>query len=173
MSALVNFLSGEFFLKSRPNGGTAVLLRSLWVTSLICFCALPAKSYLAEGTELAFSGAQLKVELGEMIPWFGAVFAGAYAAFYSRFAAQWSYLATLYNQLMAACAASPSGMISNQTMVNWHAAFVEDAQWRNGVRFTYAPIAFVDSSGYSRNQAPNTPLWVKRRSSNCFDSWMT
>lgn len=128
MSALVNFLSGEFFLKSRPNGGTAVLLRSLWVTSLICFCALPAKSYLAEGTELAFSGAQLKVELGEMIPWFGAVFAGAYAAFYSRFAAQWSYLATLYNQLMAACAASPSGMISNQTMVNWHAAFVEDAQ---------------------------------------------
>ena len=128
MGALINFLSGEFFLKSRPNGGTAVLLHSLWVTSIICLCALPAKAYLAEGTTLAFSGEQLKVELGEMIPWFGAIFAGAYAAFYSRFAAQWSYLATLYNQIMAACAAAPSGRIANQTMVNWHAAFVEDAQ---------------------------------------------
>lgn len=128
MSAVVNFLSGEFFLKSRPNGGTAVLLRSIWVTILICLCVLPLKSYFAKNTTLAFSAEQLKIELGELIPWFGAIFAGAYAAFYSRFAAQWSYLANLYNQIMATCTTAPPGLIPNQTLVYWHAAFVEDAQ---------------------------------------------
>ena len=80
MSAVVNFLSGEFFLKSRPNGGTAVLLRSIWVTILICLCVLPLKSYFAKNTTLAFSAEQLKIELGELIPWFGAIFHCAVAS---------------------------------------------------------------------------------------------
>lgn len=124
----VSFLAGEFFLRNRPNGGTAVLLRSLWVTSLICAIVLPIKSYFAAGTELVFSAAQLKVEIGQMIPWFGAVFAGAYAAFYTRFAAQWGYLAALYNQLMATLASAPPGQFPNQTLIDWNAAFIEDAQ---------------------------------------------
>ncbi|WP_415916604.1 hypothetical protein SE336_00735 [Xanthomonas arboricola] len=128
MSVVVDFLSGEFFLRSRPNGGTAVLLRSLWVTTLICAMVLPIKSYCAAGTELAFSAVQLKVELGQMIPWFGAVFAGAYAAFYSRFAAQWSYLASLYNQITATVASAPADHFPNEAFIGWNAAFIEDAQ---------------------------------------------
>lgn len=124
----VGFLSGEFILCNRENGGTAVLLRSLWVTVLICVIVLPIKSYLAKDTELAFSASELKVELGQMIPWFGAVFAGAYAAFYTRFAAQWGYLASLYNQIMATTAAGQSGQFPNRTSINWNAAFIEDAQ---------------------------------------------
>ncbi|KER81306.1 hypothetical protein [Xanthomonas arboricola] len=128
MSAVVDFLSGEFLLRSRPNGGTAVLFRSLWVTTLICAMVLPIKSYCAADTELAFSAAQLKVELGQMIPWFGAVFAGTYAAFYSRFAAQWSYLASLYNQITATIASAPAGHFPNEALIGWKAAFIEDAQ---------------------------------------------
>ena len=128
MDRLVDFLSGEFFLENRPNGGTAVLLRSLWVSVLICAAVLPLKAYLAEGTLLEFSAPQLKVELGEMIPWIGAIFAGVYAAFYCRFAAQWSYLATLSNQIMATCVAVRLSDLPSQTLVSWHAAFIEDAQ---------------------------------------------
>lgn len=126
--SIVSFLSGEFFLRNSPNGGTAVLLRSLWVTSLICMLVLPIKSYFAAGTELVFSAAQLKVEIGQMIPWFGAVFAGAYAAFYTRFAAQWGYLAALYNQMMATTASAPPGHFPNEAFISWNAAFIEDAQ---------------------------------------------
>lgn len=126
--SIVSILSGEFFLRRNPNGGTAVLLRSLWVTTLISTLVLPIKSYCVAGSELVFSAAQLKVEIGQMIPWFGAVFAGAYAAFYTRFAAQWGYLATLYNQIMATIAAAPSGHFPNEASIAWHAAFIEDAQ---------------------------------------------
>ena len=109
MSRIVELLSGEFFLDRRPNGGTAVLYRSLWVTALACAFVLPLKAYFAADTRLAFSAGQLKVEIGEMIPWAGAIFAGAYVALYSRFAAQWNYLASLYNNLMATCVALPEG----------------------------------------------------------------
>ncbi|MEO8838403.1 MAG: hypothetical protein ABI351_06800 [Herbaspirillum sp.] len=78
---------------------------------------------------LQFSGSQLRIEIGQMLPWFGAIFAGAYAAFYARFAAQWSYLANLYNQITAACfSLPPDRREDNQALVIWHAAFVEDAQ---------------------------------------------
>lgn len=33
MDKVISALSGEFFLNHRPNGGTAVLLRSVWVRS--------------------------------------------------------------------------------------------------------------------------------------------
>jgi hypothetical protein len=128
LDVLVEVLSGEFFLNSRPNGGTAVLLRSLWVTCLICLLALPLKCYLAKDTVLQFSFGQLKIELGEMLPWFGAIFAGAYAAFYSRFAAQWNYLASLYNQLMATSVGLNREQCDEEGLANWYAAFIEDAQ---------------------------------------------
>ncbi len=129
MDKLVYILSGEFALAGRPNGGTAVFLRSLWVTLLIYLLVLPIKSYCSKGAVFQFSAAQLRIEVGETLPWVGAIFAGAYAAFYSRFAAQWSYLASLYNQIMAACVVlTPENRTSNQALVIWNAAFIEDAQ---------------------------------------------
>jgi len=125
---VVGFLSGEFLLLCRPNGGTVVLLRSLWIATLIFLIVLPLKSYFAPNTILVFSAAQLKIEIGEMIPWFGAIFAAAYVALYSRFAAQWGYLASLYNQMMASFVALPiERRRGNETLANWRAAFVEDA----------------------------------------------
>jgi hypothetical protein len=126
---LVCFLSGEFVLARRPNGGTAVFLRSLWVTFLLVAFVLPAKAYLAKNTVLSFSASQLKVELGSVIPWAGAIFAAAYAAFYARFSAQWNYLASLYNQLMQVVVGMTHEEIeANENLHLWYAAFIEDAQ---------------------------------------------
>lgn len=128
MDKLISALSGEFLLRHRPNGGTAVFLRSIWVTTLIYLLVIPIKSYCGEHAILQFSAHQLKIEIGETLPWLGAIFAGAYAAFYSRFAAQWNYLATLYNQLVATCVPLDKETRDNNEVLNaWRAAFVEDA----------------------------------------------
>jgi len=126
---MLRFLSAEFLLKSRPNGGDIVFLRSIWVTGVLLLLLLPVKAYLAEDTVLEFSLEQLKDDLGSMIPWGGAIFAGAYVALYARFSAQWSYLATLYNQLMATSVTLPAGEIEdNEYLRIWRAGFIEDAQ---------------------------------------------
>ncbi|WP_445143376.1 hypothetical protein [Dyella sp. Tek66A03] len=128
MDKVISVLSGEFFLNHRPNGGTAVLLRSVWVTALIYALVIPIKSYCGDHAIFQFSAHQLKKEIGETLPWLGAIFAGVYAAFYSRFAAQWNYLATLYNQLVATCAPlSKENREDNEVLNAWRAAFVEDA----------------------------------------------
>jgi hypothetical protein len=128
MDKVISALSGEFLLNHRPNGGTAVLLRSVWVTTLIYALVIPIKSYCGDHAMFEFSAHQLKKEIGETLPWVGAIFAGAYAAFYSRFAAQWNYLATLYNQLVATCVPLDNEQRENNEVLNaWRAAFVEDA----------------------------------------------
>lgn len=126
---MLRFLSAEFLLKSKPNGGDIVLLRSIWITGVLLLLLLPFKAYLADGTVLEFSLEQLKGDLGSMIPWGGAIFAGAYVALYARFSAQWSYLATLYNQLMATSVTLPAGEIEdNEYLRIWRVGFIEDAQ---------------------------------------------
>lgn len=127
MGRALKVVSGEFLLDKWPNGGEIVLLRSLLVSSLICLFVLPLKAYLSKETLLVFSLEQLKEDLGQMIPWFGAVFAGTYAAFYTRFSSQWTYLASLYNQMMEVCVTASEETRSSPAFVNWQAAFIEDA----------------------------------------------
>lgn len=128
MERAVNFFSGEFFLNDRPNGGTAVLLRSVWITAILFVILLPIKAYFAKDTIfMTFSFEQMKASIGEMIPWAGAIFAGSYVALYARFAAQWNYLASLYNQLMATCISLPPAQLASRGVANWKAAFIEDA----------------------------------------------
>lgn len=50
MEKAVNFFSGEFLLKNRPNGGTAVLLRSIWITAIFFAVLLPIRAYFAKDT---------------------------------------------------------------------------------------------------------------------------
>lgn len=53
-------VSAEWVLNRRPNGGTAVLLRALWVTFVLSAIVLPLKAWLAEDTMLQFSLQQLR-----------------------------------------------------------------------------------------------------------------
>src|SRR5438046_3051938 len=59
----------------------------------------------------------------------GVLFAGAYTAFYARFASQWSYLAGVYNQIMAAQVRGiPTDPAGQNAFDAWQAGFIEDAE---------------------------------------------
>ncbi len=130
METFVYWASGEFLLKKRPNGGVVVAQRALLVASLILIPAFFAHAYFTRDTIfLNFSWANLRQDIGAMIPWYGAIFAGLYAAFYARFASQWSYLANLYNQIMSTDAQiDHSDGKATRAMVLWKAGLIEDAQ---------------------------------------------
>ena len=129
MDRLIYFLSGEYLLTTRPNGGTVVFLRSFQIT-LLLYSPLAFLKYYSENqlngdpSLREFAGA-----ISQSIPWLGAIFAAAYATFYSRFAAQWSYLANLYNQIMGASVSiSNFDRAHSEELKLWKAAFIEDAQ---------------------------------------------
>lgn len=114
-----DYLSGEFILDYIPNGGVAVLLRTVLVSALIYFCALILQIYSADQT--------LKKAVAETIPWLGAILGGIYAAFYSRFSSQWAYIADLYNQQMALAITLTDEQIDGENYKAWQSAFIEDA----------------------------------------------
>jgi hypothetical protein len=117
-------MSAEFLLNHRRNGGGAVLARSIWVSSALYLLGICAKNLLASGRHFLDMG-ELRQELGQTIPWFGAVFAFAYTAFYARFASQWSYLASLHNQIKAAQCRPDA---DPRALAEWKAIFVEGCE---------------------------------------------
>ena len=127
MSKFVEIITGEFVFDFMPNGGKAVLIRTTIVTLLLYSLAIFAKSYARENAIFEFSLIQLRIEFGETIPWLGAIFGGTYAAFYSRFSSQWTYLADLYNQQMSVASTIKDEDFNNENFQKWQAAFIEDA----------------------------------------------
>ena len=126
---MIRHLSCEFVLKRMPNGGTAVLLRSTIISLGLYLIAISIKSRVTPGTTWYFDLVSFRVLIAETIPWFGAIFAGVYVALYSRFASQWNYLATLYNQIMQAAVENPPKGISRESALRlWQAGFIEDAE---------------------------------------------
>lgn len=123
---MMRILSAEFLFDKRANGGTVVLFRSLWVTAIVYTVALLVKEVTDPASiPWTWSVRSLVTAIYETIPWIGAIFAGAYVAFYTRFSSQWTYLAGLYNQILQAQAASPAP--KSKTLDVWWAAFIEDA----------------------------------------------
>lgn len=126
---MIRYLSGEFVLKRMPNGGTAVLLRSLIISVVLYTAVVVFKARITPGASWAFDWAAGRAILADTVPWFGAIFAGVYVALYSRFASQWNYLASLYNQIMAtAVQHPPDGVTATQALHLWQAGFIEDAE---------------------------------------------
>lgn len=59
----------------------------------------------------------------------GAFFAAAYTALYARFASQWTYVAGVYNQIMAAKVRGiPPDAAAISALNAWQAGFIEDAE---------------------------------------------
>jgi hypothetical protein len=128
MDILTAFLSGEFLLKRRANGGSVVLWRSIFVTALVYLLAVALKSLTDDGATFSFSFLELRREVNGTIPWAGALFAGVYAAFYARYSNQWSYLASTYNQIMAVKAEIGHRQATNNlALLSWQAGFISDA----------------------------------------------
>lgn len=126
---MIHHLSCEFVLKRMPNGGTAVLLRSILISAGLYLVAIGFKSRIAPGATWSFDSAAFRSLLEDTIPWFGAIFAGVYVALYSRFASQWNYVASLYNQIMQTAVQNPPSGITHESALRlWQAAFIEDAE---------------------------------------------
>jgi len=130
MRALFKLGSGEFLLDSLPNSGEVIFIRAMFITTFVYATAIFLKECVSPGAMWwTFSGQAMANVIGETIPWIGAIFAASYAALYTRFASQWAYLASLYNQIMATQAqAPPDDEISKRTFVIWKAGFIEDAE---------------------------------------------
>lgn len=138
INKFVHLLSGEWMLNSRPNGGTVIFLRALWVTALVYCAAIVVKvlfscpSGCSELLTVAGNAAR-----SSFLPFAAGTFAFAYTALYARFASQWSYLASVYNQIMAAKVATSSRSwlatvqdvrTESEALQKWQAAFIEDAE---------------------------------------------
>jgi hypothetical protein len=127
---LVEFLSAEFMLR-RSNGGGVILARSLFTAIIVYVVAVATREALAPTSILSFSLSAARGAAYDTLPWFGAIFAGIYAAYYARFAAQWSYLAGLYNQIKAAeaqVADTEDPERASLVFAEWKAGFIEDAE---------------------------------------------
>jgi len=120
-------MSFEFLLKRHANGGGIILVRSVAISLQIYAAALALKEFCTPDATLTFSWAALQSAIAETVPWLGAIFAGVYAALYSRFSAQWTYLADLYNQIMATAAQCGETDEAEDVLTLWKAGFVEDA----------------------------------------------
>lgn len=123
----MNLLTAEFLLNIFPNGGSVVLFRAIWVSFIFYSLAIGLKSITTPNATFEFSLQEFVYFINSTIPWFGAIFAGAYTALYTRFSSQWSYLTDLYNQQMAAALNKDLEGFNQETYKRWQAAFVEDA----------------------------------------------
>jgi hypothetical protein len=124
---VLHWLSGEWILVDWevPNGGAVVFLRSVLVSFTVFATAIGTINVLDPSRTFEFSFFELRLQIIEYLSWLGVIFAGAYTAFYTRFASQWSYLAELYNNIKAT---EVAGAQDRKALAEWKAGFIEDAQ---------------------------------------------
>ena len=124
-----NLLTGEWLLNGRANGGDIILIRAFLISLVLYVPATVLHSWANATWSFDFELHAIGRELSDTLPWLGAIFAGAYVALYTRFSAQWNYLAGVYNQIMAAECAHTGNPPKKQreNLDIWSAGFIEDA----------------------------------------------
>jgi hypothetical protein len=129
---IFGFFSGEWmlnFFAYTANGGGVVFSRTLWIAFWIYLPAFLVRTSLAPGRVFVFDLRQGLADIAETIPWLGAIIGSAYAALYTRYSSQWTYLAGLYNQISQTKASVPEPSEAQKAVLNaWIAGFIEDAE---------------------------------------------
>jgi hypothetical protein len=125
LDSVVRFLSAEWLLDLRPNGGTMVFVRSVFVAATFFLLASSISLLFYWDFRLCSLPSEARSTVLRIAPYAGAVFAFAYTALYARFASQWSYLANLYNQIMAVQSANLK--CDEEAMNDWKVGFIQDA----------------------------------------------
>lgn len=126
------FFSAEWLLTGtkRPNGGDIVFARAVWVAFWVYLLAFLLQHDIDTTRTRELTIQAIGKDLRNTVPWFGAIFAAAYVALYTRFSSQWLYLANLYNHIFEAearTAGEPSGQAA-PVLAQWKAGFIEDAE---------------------------------------------
>jgi hypothetical protein len=127
---VVEILSGEWLLTKfkRTNGGAIILLRAVISSVLLYASSLLLMNWIDPGRTKHPSLTECRKEILDTLTWLGAMFAASYAALYARFAAQWSYLAGLYNQIKQAEAGNAGNEAAKKYVAEWKAGFLEDSE---------------------------------------------
>lgn len=121
---ITNFVTLEFVLTklARSNGGNVILLRSVLIAIFsYSFVVLVLAYFSPELFDERFYVIFIK-----KIEWLGAIFAASYIGLYARFASQWTYLASLYNQIKQA-EVELGDSKESAALASWKAGFVEDS----------------------------------------------
>jgi hypothetical protein len=127
LGKFVDLVSAEWVLEWSPNGGGAIAFRAAFVACVFFSISIAFVGVVEPTTGWTFDSARLRELVIDHLPWFGVFFAGAYAALYARFSAQWEYLADVYNCIMAAQVTAPRNDANAKAYDLWMAGFVEDA----------------------------------------------
>lgn len=136
---LSDFVTGEaIWLRGyRWNGSPVVIKRAAWTGFVMFVVALGVEAGLkgefaaAWVTTPAQAWAGVLARFGDRLPWLGAMLAGAYVGFQSRFSAQWTYLAGQFNAIQCKVidlqTNAAVGRANVPAMVEWKTSFVADA----------------------------------------------
>jgi hypothetical protein len=113
--AVVDVFSAEWLVAKHeiPNGGSVVLLRTCFVT-----CFISAIMYT--GSQVVFPGSGVE----PLIKYILATFGGVYAALYTRYASQWTYLANIYHRIKETESRNNDHNVAK--IAEWKAGFIED-----------------------------------------------
>lgn len=146
-------ISGEWIINcvTRSNGGFAILLRAGQFAIQVLGLHLLVEYWLGThgtGQVDASLRAALCEYLDKHFTFIAAAFGAAYAALYSRFSAQWEYLAGVYNAIKraeidihlagnASSASAESGRNARADLSQWKKAFIEDAV---NLHLAYKPL---------------------------------
>lgn len=127
-----HYFSGEWLLKlSGANGGGVILSRSLLVACQLTATTLILRNLIDPELTQCCSGSEFAKQIMEIAPWFAAAVGAVYAALYARFSAQWSYLASVYNQIKQSevelYGAGPVNDEALNKLAEWKAGYIEDA----------------------------------------------
>ncbi|MET0044056.1 MAG: hypothetical protein ABW100_11115, partial [Candidatus Thiodiazotropha sp. 6PLUC3] len=123
---LVSIVSAEWLLKIMDNGGAAIVLRSIIISTILFGISLTIINLVDPTRGYEFSASQLGFDIKSKFTWFGVLFGSTYAALYSRFSSQWSYLANLYNSIkQTECGEG----VNEEVLAEWKAGFIEDAEY--------------------------------------------
>jgi hypothetical protein len=134
---LIWFASADWMLRGRANGGTVILGRTIFVTAEIFLIAQFLHEISRPDVVLQPSWSRFLCLVHQHLTWLGAIFGAVYAALYTRFASQWSYLAGLYNQIMEVQSSMNSEDINAEKMAMWKAGFLVDA---DDLHLAYKPM---------------------------------
>ena len=126
---IIHIASGEWMLKRHANGGDIIIARSFLAATVLYAAFIALKHGLDPARTWSFSGAAFRLEAHASLAVYGALFAAVYASLYARFAAQWNYLAGLYNKLLETevSLAGAETEAQKEALACWKASFIEDA----------------------------------------------
>jgi len=126
---VIRWISGETLLDGNSNSGSIIVRRALRVTAAVYGPTVLLTALLETGFGPWIDVGEIRQATAATLPWAGAIFGAAYAAFYTRFSSQWTYLAETYNLLMATQAQAPDDGNEERGRVYavWKAAILEDA----------------------------------------------